>query len=53
MINPWTLITFMAGMFTITACTWISVEGEGHSVDTSAEVHTGSSNEAKSEVSGD
>jgi len=46
----WQLITFMAGMFVLAACTEIYVSGEGHNVTTSAEMHTGSSNEAKSEV---
>jgi len=53
MINPWTLITFMAVLFTVAACSVIEISGENHTVNTSAEMHTGSSNEAKSEVSSD
>ena len=43
--NKCHLILIMFTLFTITACTWITAN-EGSTINTSAEMTTGSSNEA-------
>ena len=50
MINPWSLIFTMGILFTVVACSYIEVTGDGHTVNTSAEMNTGSANEVDADV---
>ena len=50
MINMWNLIFTMGILFTLVACSYIEVTGDGHTVNTSAEMNTGSANAVDADV---
>jgi len=50
MINMWNLIFTMGILFTVVACSYIEVTGDGHTVNTSAEMNTGSANAVDADV---
>ena len=50
MINMWSLIFTMGILFTVAACSYIEVTGDGHTVNTSAEMNTGSANAVDADV---
>jgi len=44
------LVFIAVVLISLASCTWIAVEGEGHTVNTSAEMNTGSANEVDADI---